>query len=59
MEGKTENGKGDTYRKVDREVFAKNFINIFGEKPIKIWKPDDDPRKIKEIKDESNTIDRD
>jgi hypothetical protein len=47
MDGKHQAGKGDSYRKVDSEKFRKNYEEIFGERPIKNWTPneDEDPRK--------------
>jgi hypothetical protein len=49
MEGKHQAGKGDSYRKVDQDIYRKNYIEIFGEKEVKTWQPspEDDPRKEK------------
>ena len=37
---KSEAGKGDTYRPVDKKKYDKTFVKVWGEKMLNIWPRD-------------------
>lgn len=39
---KGQSGKGDRYRSVNMKLYAKNYEEIFGQKLIKTWNPNED-----------------
>jgi len=36
----SKNGKGDTYRPVDKKKYDATFVRIFGEKMLNLWPRD-------------------